>query len=195
MNTQQLIASLQAQLANLMAQLVALKAKIIKESKPTYMPGTTTPILYLAAKECLGSHVTLDNSVPIDVGCAEAVSYVLTRIGVWDGLKGIAGTAALYNWLLTNDYFQKIDEPEPGAILVSQTGAGNGFVEGHTGIVGIFGVQFPGDFGVMSNNSNNGIFQEKWSIKAWAQHYKAAGGLPMNYFRYVGAATKLLPVT
>jgi hypothetical protein len=39
------------------------------------------------------THCTLNNSVPAEVGCAEAVSFILQKSGI--PLTGIAGTATL----------------------------------------------------------------------------------------------------
>lgn len=142
--------------------------------------------LYTLAKQCLGEHITLNQSVPDDVGCAEAVSYVLKQAGIPLPAEGIAGTAALYQWLSTNALFKVAQAPTAGAILISPTGSGNGIVEGHTGIVGQYNVQFSGDWGIMSNNSDNGLFQEKWSLTAWEENYTQKGGLPMYYFVYIG---------
>lgn len=137
------------------------------------------------AKEFLGQHLTLNPSVPPEVGCAEAVSTLLQRAGV-SGIPatGFASTLMLYQWMRTNpQLFRGIAEPEPGAILISPTGMGNGHVRGHTGIVGVFGAQYPGDYGICSNDSNSGLFLELWSVQKWQQYYAGYGALPMYYFR------------
>lgn len=154
----------------------------------------TDPILYTKAVSCLDKHITLNPAVPADVGCAEAVSYVMRLAGVNDGILGIAGTAQLDAWLVSSPLFKKVLAPTPGAILVSPTGSGNGEVEGHTGIVAKFNVQYPNDYGVLSNNSNNGLFMEQWSISAWAKNYHSKGGLPMNYY-VLSTTANLTPAT
>lgn len=164
--------------------LVALQKLLASYSTKTAVTPTliTDPALYTAAVSCLDRHITLNANVPASVGCAEAVSYVMKLAGVADGLQGIAGTAALDGFLAGSPLFTKVFAPTVGAILVSPTGAGNGSVEGHTGIVAKYNLQFPNDYGVLSNNSDNGLFQEKWSISAWAKNYHSKGGLPMNYY-------------
>lgn len=142
--------------------------------------------VYNEAKACLGLHITLNNNVPADVGCAEAVSFVLTKAGI-TGIPaaGFAGTADLYRWLLSNPQFKIIEQPEQGAVIVSPTGFGNGTVEGHTGIIAAFGLQYPNEFGILSNNSDNGLFQEKWNLLTWWENYGLKGHLPVAIFRVV----------
>jgi hypothetical protein len=75
----------------------------------------------------LGKHITLNNNVPNEIGCAEAVSYVLEHAGIANlPTAGYAGTADLYRSLLANPQFMLIEQPEQGAIIVSPTGFGNG---------------------------------------------------------------------
>lgn len=140
--------------------------------------------VYNWAKNSLGRHITLNDAIPHDVGCAEALSYVLRNAGL-TGIPatGIPGTASLYQFLSTNPQFQRILAPEKGAIIISPTGAGNGTVEGHTGILGGLSVMYWGDYGICSNNSDTGLFLELWNLKRWRQYYAAQGGLPVAFFR------------
>lgn len=146
------------------------------------MTPTQTKI-YNTAKEFLDKHITLDDTVPPDVGCAEAVSFVLKNAVVSIPNGGFPGTSALYLWLLSNPHFKLLEAPEQGAIIVSPTGHGNGTVEGHTGIIGALGVQFPNEYGILSNNSDNGLFQEKWNLLTWWENYGIKGRLPLAMFR------------
>lgn len=142
--------------------------------------------IYGVAKTSLGVHLTLNANVPSEVGCAEAVSTVLLKSGITGvPVTGFASTAVLYEWLRTSPQFVQIANPESGAVLVSPTGAGNGKIPGHTGIVGAFDVTYAHDWGVCSNDSNSGLFLELWSIQKWVQYYAQYGGLPIYYFRAV----------
>lgn len=129
--------------------------------------------------------MTLNDTVPAEVECAEAVSAVLALAGISDGAKGIAGTAALDAWMASSPLFELITIPEEGAIIVSPTGAGNGTIEGHTGIFGKYDLQFPGDWGILSNDSATGRFLERWSWVRWQAYYKTAGGLPCTIYRAI----------
>lgn len=170
------------------AEMRILLAQLQEELRVALNPHTMTATeneIYVKAKVSLNSHMTLNNAVPAEVGCAEAVSAVLSLAGVSVPAEGIAGTASLYEWLVTNPHFEKIDEFEQGAIIVSPTGFGNGTIEGHTGIVGGFGVQFPNDWGICSNDSASGKFLETWSGQRWESYYQKAGGLPIYLFRAI----------
>lgn len=136
--------------------------------------------IYTVAKASLGKHMTLDPNVPAYVGCAEAVSAVLELAGISDGPKGIASTALLDQWLESSNLFEQIANPEAGAIIVSPT---VGVQHGHTGIVGAAGAKGNGITGIMSNNSDSGLFLELWDITAWKKYYVDVLGLKMNFYR------------
>lgn len=142
--------------------------------------------VYNVAKASLGKHISLNDAVPHDVGCAEAISYVLQKAGIQDiPSAGIAGTATLYQFLSTNKQFLRLSSPEKGAIIISPTGSGNGLVEGHTGILGGWSLMYWGDYGICSNNSDSGLFLELWSLRRWKQNYGIYGNLPVAYFKCV----------
>jgi hypothetical protein len=144
----------------------------------------TAQKIYNLAKANLGCHITLDDTVPHDVGCAEAVSYILKKAGVQNiPILGIAGTATLFQFLSNDPQFKRIYAPEKGAIIISATGQGNGSVQGHTGILGGLSVLYWGDYGICLNNSDTGLFLELSSLRRWRQYYGGLGGLPVAFFR------------
>lgn len=168
--------------------LTALQALLVSlTSKTANAPvATGDPELYTLAKAALGTPITLDQTVPFDVRCAEATSYLLWKLGCPIPAKGIAGTAALEAWVIASGLFTKRTAPGVGFLIFSSTGTGNGSVEGHTGVMAYFNLQFKGDWGIMSNNSNNGIYSEVWSLDAWKANYVVKGGLELNYYEYTG---------
>src|SRR5450631_816316 len=145
---------------------------------------TTQATIYQNLLTYLETHCTLNNNVPAETGCAEAVSFILQKSGV-EGLPltGIAGTATLYEWLSTNSHFKRVFTPEADALLISPTGYGNNTVSGHTGFVGKYGKMYPGDFGIVSNDSNTGLLLELWDLARWRKFYGVQGGLPVAFFR------------
>lgn len=169
-------------MSSIKEKLAALikKVAMIINSRPM---TTLESIVYQKAAQSLGRHMTLNEAIPAEVGCAEAVSAVLSLAGVSDGTKGIAGTSALEDWVIQSGRFTKIPIPETGALLISATGKGNGSVEGHTGFFGRYDLRFPADWGLLSNDSASGLFLERWSWSRWQKHYSGAGGLPCNIYR------------
>lgn len=166
---------IRAKIASLLQTLA-----LLINSRPTSMKEQ---LVYQKASASLGKHMTLNEAVPHEVGCAEAVSAVLALAGISTGSHGIAGTASLDAWLASNANFERIGMPEAGAIIVSATGTGNGSVEGHTGFFGLFNKQYPGDWGVLSNDSATGLFMERWSWTRWQAYYKTVGGLNVHIYR------------
>jgi hypothetical protein len=136
--------------------------------------------IYNAAKSSLGKPMTLDLSIPINVRCAEAVSAILKLAGINDGPQGIAGTDELETWLRNNPKFEQIAEPECGAIVISAT---EGSQHGHTGIVAAAGAEGNGITGIMSNNSETGLFLELWNTGTWKQYFVDVLHLEMNFYR------------
>lgn len=172
-------------LAALQKLLVMVTSKTVKDP---VLAGD--PPLYTLAKAAIGKHLTLDPSVPAEVGCAEADSYLLWKLGAPIPSKGIAGTAALEAWILSHpELFAKRLVPGVGFLIFSSTGTGNGTVEGHTGVVAYWNLQFKNDWGILSNNSLNGLWQEKWSLDAWKKNYVVKGGLALNFYEYIGPKT------
>ena len=139
---------------------------------------SNSSIVFRKAKDLIGKHLTLNPQVPAELGCAEAVSFVLLQCKVKNlPFLGFASTAELLHWLETSPQFVEIFEYEPGAIIISATGTGNGLIHGHTGILG--------NTSIMSNNSDNGLWQEKWNIEKWNAYYQEYGKIPTRFFRMI----------
>lgn len=137
--------------------------------------------IYEVAKGSLGRHLTLNNNVPPELGCAEAVSAVLIKSGI-TGIppKGFEGTNDLYTFLQESPLFVDIANAEDGAIIVSPSKIGaNGQITTH-GHVGICA-----KYGILSNESDNGLFAEKFSYQSWNDYYVHTLGLPVYFFRAV----------
>jgi len=150
----------------------------ITSSPPPHME-TQPEKLYALAKSLIGTHLSLDNTVPWMVGCGEAVSDLLKRFGI-AGIPhlGIAGTAQFLTFLKNSNYFEEIHEYEVGAIIVNATGTGNGKVRGHIGVCG--------KNQIMSNNSETGKWDTQWTYDRWNAYYHVYGGIPTRFFRLRG---------
>lgn len=162
-----------------MEKIAAIWAQIkaLVKSSPTQTAAGQK--LYSAAAASMGKHMTLDQTVPADVGCAEAVSAILRLAGV-PGVPpgGIPGTAQLNGWLSGSDLFVSVASPLPGDVIISPTGyPGATLAHGHTGIVM--------NSGICSNNSATGLWDEHWTLPAWRDYYGTKGKLPVYFYRYI----------
>lgn len=133
--------------------------------------------IYETAKSLLGYHLTMNEAIPREYGCAQAVSKVLSRCGYAIPRKGISSTIDLNEWLKAHAY--RIEKPEQGCIIISPTEGGN---IGHVGVIGRFGLVYPGDFGIMSNTSGNGLWQMNYSLADWKEYFCDKKGLPIIYY-------------
>lgn len=170
----------------LLQQIWANIAKYLASQKPAPLPTPkpTTPIpvltstnkIYLEAKACLDKHITLDPSVPPDLGCAEAVSFVLKNAGVQNlPTNGYAGTHDLYIWL--KNHSTQVTTPQAGDVIISPTGTSTiNSPHGHTGIVALYGI--------LSNDSDTGLFMEKYTLDTWNKYFHGVEGFPVYYFRF-----------
>jgi len=157
---------LQSILAKLTQQLLALPEASVSQV-------TMQQKIYNLAKSCLGKDIARTQD---ELGCAESVSYILIKCGVVNfPVAGFLGTAEFYGWL--SKYAKKVEIPQPGDIIISPTGySTKGAKHGHIGVVA--------NYGVMSNNSLNGLFQQHFvSLDAWKQYFTVKLGFPTEYFR------------
>lgn len=152
---------------------IAELQRIIKEPIPDlpHMPEK----IYNFAKESLGKDIAATQN---ELGCAEAVSYVLNQVRV-PGFPshGFLGTEEMWNWLIVNAW--KIDsemDAKPGDIIISPTGTSiKNAQHGHVGIVA--------KFGILSNNSMNGLWEETYTISTWYDYYGKKLGFPVYFYR------------
>lgn len=133
--------------------------------------------IYEIAAQELGKHLTLNQNVPNDLGCAEALSTVLAKAGVQGiPVQGFEGTAELYTFLDKSLYFREVDSPLPGDIIISPTGKSTkGSLHGHCGVVA--------QHGILSNDSNTGLWRELFTLASWQQYYVETLGFPVLYYR------------
>lgn len=155
--------------------------EIVNGDKPI-MTDTETRI-YQVIKDNLDEHLTLNENVPAEVGCAECASKILQLASIPVPTHGIAGTAAFLAWVLANSDFEEIFEPEEAAMVIFATGTGNGTIEGHMGYFCAFNLMYVSDWGVASNDSTTGTLREQWAWKKMLAYYETAGGIKPRMFR------------
>lgn len=150
---------------------------VMPKVKEIPMP-TKTEQLYALSKSLIGTHLGKNTTIPWMVNCANACSDLLIRFGI-SGLpkKGIAGTAELLAFLEKSKDFKEVTAYEPGIIIISATGTGNGKIRGHVGCTG--------NNAIMSNCSETGKWDTRWNIARWNDYYHVYGGIPTRYFKPV----------
>lgn len=132
--------------------------------------------IYTAAKTAMGTHITLNPAVPDELGCAEAVSFVLKQAGIEVPQLGFAGTYDLWRWLENSKLFNRTDHPTKGGIVIAPTGTSTkGASEhGHIGVTMMYGI--------CSNNSSTGLFEENYSFAGWEASFSARGFTSYYYY-------------
>lgn len=129
--------------------------------------------LYQQAILHIGYDASRFDLVNDDLGCAESVSTLLSKVV---SFPIITGTWTLNNYLANSPLFKRTSESAGrGTIIISPTGTGNGKRRGHVGILG-------DNKSIMSANSLTGIWQENYTISSWYNQYRRTGGLPIFYY-------------
>lgn len=143
----------------------------------TPTPPTPADILYETAKSMLGKE-TVPGDADDELGCALAVNTIHKK-AFGEEIGGGASTYEMYRVLSSEtDKWAEIKAPEKGAIIISPTGFGNGTIKhGHVGICGIYGI--------MSNDSRTGRWEQNYSYEEWEKRFQVLGGFPVRYFRRV----------
>lgn len=137
-------------------------------------PIAKTQLLYLKAKESLGIDLVSDPSIDPSVSCAASVNEVF-RLTFGRQIGGGASTALMYQVLKNDPHFKQATGYSKGYIVISPTGTSTkGAPHGHVGICGVYGI--------MSNNSMNGLWQEYYTEQSWHEYYVTRLGFPMYYF-------------
>lgn len=161
---------LDSYLKSLMDKVASLRDSIIGRIK--------TPKIYDLAITFIGKDASPRDLVKDGLGCAESVSTLLRQ--AIPTFKIVTGTWSLWDELRSRNDFKEVTDPQPGDIILSVTGTGNGAVSnGHTGIVSKDGK-------IMSNNSSLGLWQENYTLDSWDAYFRIEGGFPTMFFRYIG---------
>lgn len=133
-------------------------------------------ILYEYARLCIGKDMSF--TAPNEYGCADAVNEICRR-ALGFPVGGGVSTTQMYKALRGSVRWKKVVTPEPGDIVISPTGYGNGRIaNGHVGIVAL-------GSGIMSNNSYTGLWEENYTIAGWKARYVTQGGFIMEYYRLI----------
>ena len=138
---------------------------------------TNSDALYAAAVLKLGQDASPKDLVDDDVACAETVSNLIQKI--IPSFPTFTGTWTLWAYLKKDTRFKQMILSEPGCVIISPTGTGNGRLRnGHVGILGKDGI-------IMSNDSASGLLLENFNLTSWRQKYQAVGGFPVYFFKII----------
>lgn len=138
----------------------------------TFMPPNR---IYTVASEIVRNprRLTLNNAVSEEFGCAEAVSWILLNAGFNIPNGGIANVNGLIDWMLMNG-FEEIQIPLAGAIITSHMAERSNPNHAHTGVCL--------HYGIGSNNSNNGLFQQNYTYQGWKAAFDSKGAKTRYFF-------------
>jgi hypothetical protein len=136
--------------------------------------------LYQTAKQSLGKRMIITPGVPNLLGCASSLSGVLKAAGYTKLPKaGIAGTSALDAFLREIPDFEKTTDYERGLVIMFASGQPGAVLEhGHVFVAG--------DHGLMSNDSDTGLWMEKWGLEEAQSYYHGYGKLAETRYRWLG---------
>lgn len=117
-------------------------------------------------------------SANTELGCALAVNAIAKQ--AWGTeIGGGSSTYQLWQFLKDTTRFESVlpENATPGCVIISPTGSNKNarLAHGHVGIVG--------KYGICSNNSESGTFEENYSIDSWQRYFTDFGGLPTLVYR------------
>lgn len=143
------------------------------------LTATRHKLIVSVAKDHLGIDASPRDRATDEYGCAESVTEILVKVGVFNRI--ITGTWTLMEAMQSDPHWWPVIDPQPGDVLVSPTGESKlgrkaPFV-GHTAIVGDNRI-------LMSNDSYSGKWMANYTIDTWKERYVKKGGYPMLFFRY-----------
>lgn len=128
------------------------------------------------AKASLGIDVSPRDLAPDSLGCAESLTTLLK--GIYPEIPIITGTYTLNEYLKSSKMFQEVKIPNPGCIILSVSGTGNGTVRGHVGIIGE-------NDEIYSNDSHTGLWSKHLSLMLWIERYVQKGELKTYYYKKI----------
>lgn len=141
-------------------------------------PTSDSVLFYEVAKKCLNKSQVPNGYDPV-LGCAISLNTIHKKTFGRE-IGGGSSTLNLYNALKNDNTFISVIDPVYGDIIISPTGTApitSPLPHGHVGIVA--------KYGIMSNNSNNGLWEVNHSLESWTKYYKIKGGYPIYYFRKI----------
>lgn len=133
-------------------------------------------LLYEHARLFLGRDASPSDLVNDDLGCAESVSNLISKVVKF---PIITGTWTLNERLSMEHRFFKVRENSgPGTIIICATGTGNGAIRGHVGI-------FAHENNIMAASSATGMWTQHYTIDTWRERFEKKGGFETHYYSFI----------
>ena len=140
--------------------------------KDTIPPETTTTeanngqkeVLYQTAYDCLGQHLTLNDEISPELGCAQTISAILLKCGYKIPKKGISTVAGLTDWMLSNGFKEEI-KYQRGLVIT-----GRAPEWAHIGVTGNTHIMSNTSYTFVSKGLTQGLLQANYHRNSW---YKA----------------------
>ena len=132
--------------------------------------------LYEHARLSLGRDASPLDIVNDDLGCAESVSNLISKVV---NFPIITGTWTL-NDRLSNDprFFTAYEDSGPGTIIICATATGNGTIRGHVGILA-------DNKNIMAASSYDGLWKQHYTIDTWKERWEKKGGFTTHYYKII----------
>src|SRR3990167_7684665 len=133
--------------------------------------------LYEVSKASISKEMSPNDIAPDELACVESLNEVYKKAFGTVISMGLAytSTAALLGVLASDGRFKGVHEPLFGDIIISPTGAGNGTIRGHCGVIG--------KSWIMSNDSRTGKWEPNYTLAQWTGFFNGKGELPVHFFR------------
>ena len=147
--------------------------KTVTIEVPPIKQKTNSDKLCDIAYKWYGKDPTPKDEVSDEVSCVFSLTTILREI-VPD-FPILSYTPDLLKQMMLDTRFKVSKEFNEGNIVISVTNSGNGRIMGHTGIVGHNGK-------ILSNNSETGLWLDKYDISMWIERYSRQGGLVLYIF-------------
>lgn len=111
------------------------------------------------------------------LGCAETVNAIVEK-ATGEPIGGDASTYLMHDVLRRSARFIQVQVPQPGDIIISPTGWGNGRLSnGHVGICG--------KTHIMSNDYRTGLLEANYTLKTWNDYFYKKGGFPVEIYQVI----------
>lgn len=165
-----------------LSDILKLDVKIINTMNiPTPTFSSNISLLAKEAREQRGQKLVSDWYMAL--GCVIAVNAVYSNC-FNEKLSDLQGTALLADFLAKDPRFKEVTESEAtaGTIKIYETGRSTykntPVAHGHAFILGKLGDLY-------SNDSNTGIWGNKWSVQSAFDYYEVKGGYRPKYFNLI----------